>query len=157
MFILKKIWFFLDVSKTPTWQLPIWYRKYKTCHVQGTSCQPHLFRDEKLLESCQVFALRVRDELVAPTVIFIMSAVIIPVSRGFRIHWLHLCKEVRHPIHNECLGYDTKQYDGEAPVKLELWGMWSTPSLPSLSGPLWPGVVTPDRVLSMGQIKLFDI
>ena len=38
--------------------------------------------------------------------------------------------------------------DGEVPVMLELWGMWSTPSLPSLPGPLWP------RVLSMGQIKL---
>ena len=28
---------------------------------------------------------------------------------------------------------------------LELWGMWSTPSLPSLPGPLWPGVVAPDK------------
>ena len=37
---------------------------------------------------------------------------------------------------------------------LELWGMWSTPSLPSLSGPLWLRVVTPDRVLSMGLIEL---
>ena len=34
---------------------------------------------------------------------------------------------------------------------LELWGMQSTPSLPFLSGPLWPGVVAHDRVLSMGQ------
>ena len=32
--------------------------------------------------------------------------------------------------------------------------MWSTPSLPTLPGPLWPGVVAPDRVLSMGQIEL---
>ena len=31
--------------------------------------------------------------------------------------------------------------------------MRGTPLLPSLSGPLWPGVVTPDRVLSMGQIE----
>ena len=50
--------------------------------------------------------------------------------------------------------YDTKQPDGEIPVMLELWGMWSTPSLPSLPGQLWPVVVAPDRVLSMGQIKL---
>ena len=35
---------------------------------------------------------------------------------------------------------------------LKLWGMLSTPSLPSLSGPLWPGVVAPDCVLSMAQI-----
>ena len=26
--------------------------------------------------------------------------------------------------------YDAKQSDGEVPVMLELWGMWSTPSLP---------------------------
>ena len=37
---------------------------------------------------------------------------------------------------------------------LELWRMQSTPSLPSLPGPLWPGVVVPDRVKSMGQIEL---
>ena len=40
---------------------------------------------------------------------------------------------------------------------MELWGMRSTPSLPLLSGPLWPGVVALDRVLSIGQIELFDI
>ena len=40
------------------------------------------------------------------------------------------------------------------PVMLEVWGMRNTPSLPSLSGPLWLGVVSPDRVLSMGQIEL---
>ena len=28
---------------------------------------------------------------------------------------------------------------------LELWGMQSTPSLPLLPGPLWPGVVAPDK------------
>ena len=32
--------------------------------------------------------------------------------------------------------------------------MQSTPSLPSLPGPLWPGVVAPDRVQSMGRIEL---
>ena len=37
---------------------------------------------------------------------------------------------------------------------LELWGMLSTPSLTSLPGQLWPGVVAPDRVPSMGQIEL---
>ena len=51
---------------------------------------------------------------------------------------------------NECPGYDTKQSDGEVPVVLELWGMRITPSLPSLPGPLWPGVVAPDSTLSMG-------
>ena len=37
---------------------------------------------------------------------------------------------------------------------LELGGMLSTPSLPSLLSPFWLGVVAPDRVLSMGQIQL---
>ena len=35
---------------------------------------------------------------------------------------------------NECPGYDTKQSDAETPVMLELCGMQSTPSLPSLPG-----------------------
>ena len=54
------------------------------------------------------------------------------------------------PPFNECPGYDTKQYDCEVPVMLELWGIWNTPSLPLLPGPLWPNVVAPDRALSMG-------
>ena len=32
--------------------------------------------------------------------------------------------------------------------------MHRTPTLPSLPGSLWPGVIAPDRVLSMGQIEL---
>ena len=32
--------------------------------------------------------------------------------------------------------------------------MGSTPSLPSLPGPFWPGEEAPDRVLSIGQIEL---
>ena len=47
-----------------------------------------------------------------------------------------------------------KQSDGETPVMLEHRGMQSTPLLSSHPGPLWIGVVAPDRVLSMGQIKL---
>ena len=56
---------------------------------------------------------------------------------------------------NKCPGYDTKLSDEEALVIQELWAMWSTPSLQSLRGLLWPGVEAPDRVLSMGQIELF--
>ena len=40
---------------------------------------------------------------------------------------------------------------------LELMGMKSTPLFLSLPGLLSPGVVTPDRVLSVGQIELSDI
>ena len=54
------------------------------------------------------------------------------------------------PPPTSVLEYDTKQSDGEVPVMLELWGMWSTTLLPLLPGPLWPGVVAPDRALSMG-------
>ena len=46
---------------------------------------------------------------------------------------------------NECPGYDSKQSDGEVPVMLGPWGLGSTPSLSLLSGPLWPGVVAPDK------------
>ena len=68
---------------------------------------------------------------------------ICPVGWGCRIHRLLLCRGVTPP--NECPGYDTKQSDGEVPAMLELWGIRSTPSLPSLPGPLWPGVVAPDK------------
>ena len=40
---------------------------------------------------------------------------------------------------------------------VRLWGMRRTPSLPSLPGQLCLGVVTPNRVLSMGQIELICI
>ena len=52
---------------------------------------------------------------------------------------------------NECQGYDIKQSDREGPVMLELWGMLTTLSLLSLPDPLWPGVITTVRVLSMAQ------
>ena len=42
-------------------------------------------------------------------------------------------------------------------VRLELWRMWHTPTLPSLLGLLWPIVEAPDRVLTMGQKVLFEI
>ena len=53
---------------------------------------------------------------------------------------------------NKCPEYYNKQSDGEVPVMVELWGMRSTPLVPSLPAPLWPGVNAPDRNLSMGQI-----
>ena len=68
-----------------------------------------------------------------------------PVGWGCRIHRLLLCRGVRPPPTNGCPVYDTKQSDGEVPAMLELWGMRSTPLLPLLPGPLWPGVVAPDK------------
>ena len=63
-------------------------------------------------------------------------------------------QRVKTPFPDQCSGYGTKLSDGEVPVMLELWGMWNTFSLPLLRGSLWPGVVAPDKVLSMGQIEL---
>ena len=50
--------------------------------------------------------------------------------------------------------YVTKQFEGGAPVILEFGEIRSTTLLPLLPGSFWPGVVAPDRVLSMGRIKL---
>ena len=55
---------------------------------------------------------------------------------------------------NKCPDNDIKQFDGEVLVILELWGIQSTPSLPLLPGPLCPGVVATDRVVSVDQIEL---
>ena len=79
------------------------------------------------------------------------------VGGGYKIHQLHLSLTEEQDYFNECPGYNTKQSDGEAPVILELWGIWSTLSLPLLPGPLWPEVVPSDRVLPRDQIELFDI
>ena len=59
-----------------------------------------------------------------------------------------------NPPQNGCPGYDAKQSDGKVPVMLELWGMWSTPSFPSVSDPLWPRELASDRVLSMCKLEL---
>ena len=56
----------------------------------------------------------------------------------------------RNKTPNECPEYDTKQFNSEAPVMLELWGMQSTTLVPSFADPLWPRVVGPGRFLSMG-------
>ena len=75
-----------------------------------------------------------------------------PVGWGCRIHHLHLCKGARLP--QRVPWYDTKQSDRKTSVMLELWAMWSCHLLPPLPGPLWPGMVSADRVQSMGQIEL---
>ena len=47
---------------------------------------------------------------------------------------------------NKYPGYDMKPSDGEA-LFLELWGMWSIPSLPLLPSSLWLGVVVPVHLI----------
>ena len=51
-----------------------------------------------------------------------------------RIHRLFLCEEVI--LLQRIPGYDTKQPDVEVSSNVEFWGIMSTPSLPSLPGPL---------------------
>ena len=78
-----------------------------------------------------------------------------PVGWGCRIHRLLLCRGVRLPTPKRVsLIYETKQSDGEVPVIVGIWGMRSTPLLLSFPGPLWPGVVATDRVLSTSKIEL---
>ena len=74
---------------------------------------------------------------------FTKPLVTCPVGWGCRIHRLYLCRGIR--TIKECPWYDTKQSDGDVPGMLELCGMWSTPSLASLPGPLWPEVIAPDK------------
>ena len=69
-----------------------------------------------------------------------------PVGWGSKIHQLHLCRTLQTRVLDMTLNY----LIDEVSVMLKLWGMWSTLLLPSLSGSLWPRVVAPDRVLSMG-------
>ena len=61
--------------------------------------------------------------------------IVCPVGKGCRIDRLLLDTGVR-PTPNKCPVYDSKISDDEAPVELELWGIWNTSSLPSLPGPL---------------------
>ena len=78
---------------------------------------------------------------------------LLPSRLGLKNTPTALLQRGKTPTLNKCPGYVTKQSDGEVQVMLELWGMRSTPSLPSLPGPLWPGEVVPDRVLSTGRIE----
>ena len=57
-----------------------------------------------------------------------MSPTILPLE-GCLMCWMHLCGGVG--LLNKCSGYNTKSSYGEASV-LELWGMWSTTSVPLL-------------------------
>ena len=51
---------------------------------------------------------------------------------------------------NECPDMTLNNLNKQATAILKLCGIRTTPLLPSLLRPLWPGVVAPDRVLSVG-------
>ena len=78
----------------------------------------------------------------------------VPQDWGCRIHRQQYCRGLKLQSTERASWYDIKQSDWEATEMLLLWGIRSTSSLPSLPGPLWPGVVAPDRTLSMDQIEL---
>ena len=59
-------------------------------------------------------------------------------------------KKKHKPTNIAQLAEAVEQSDEEVPVMLGRWGMRNTLSLPLLPGLLWPGVVTPDSVLSKG-------
>ena len=75
-----------------------------------------------------------------------------PVGWGCRIYLLHLCRGVRLSV----LDMTLNNSDGDVPVMLQIWGMLNTPLLPSLPGPLWPGVVAPDKgsIYGLNRTKL---
>ena len=66
-----------------------------------------------------------------------------------------LLREKIHP--NKCRAYDIKQSAGEVLVMLEFLGIRSNRSLPSLPGPLCPGMVAHGKVQSMDPMELLDI
>ena len=112
--------------------------------------QPAQAKSQRVQQTCCILF-----ELIVINIwnIYLSQEKTCPVGCGSKIHWLLFCWGVRRPY--ECPGYDTKQSDGEVPVMLEVWGMWSTPSLPSLPGPLWPEVVAPEKgpIYRLDKIK----
>ena len=67
---------------------------------------------------------------------------------------LHLWWGIRPP--NECSGHDIKKSDDEPPA-LKILRMQSTSSLLLTPGPLWPGVVAPDRFIYGSNLLFHDL
>ena len=95
------------------------------------------------------------------TILFIISteSYFVAVMCSLNLIGSNAAQSTRAVEYTYCIsaeGYDIKQSDGEAPG-LEIWGTRSNHSLPSLPGPLRPGVVPLVRALSIDQIELFNI
>ena len=65
------------------------------------------------------------------------------------------CISVDGLLPNECPAYDIKHSEGEPLTMLEVKGMRGTYSLPSLPGPIWPGVVALEKgpIYGLNRIK----
>ena len=102
------------------------------------------------LEDCNSFFYLVCETLLLflgttyiPSILFILVMLLLLAPKyGTQLVRADCISAEEYEPPNECPGYDIKQSDGEVPVMLELWEMQSTPLLPSLPGPLWPGVVS---------------
>ena len=75
---------------------------------------------------------------------------IIPFGWNCRIRQVHLCRGVWPPPPTCVLDMTLKHLS----KVLDIWGMWSTPTLPLLSDLLCPEVVVPVRIPFMDQIEL---
>ena len=91
--------------------------------------------------------------------IFIYSTVFFPKIRRpsqlRAVEYTHRISADEKDLHPKCPGNNTKPSDDEFPF-LEIWGKWSTPSLPLLLSSFWLGVVVSDCVPIMGRIELFE-
>ena len=104
------------------------------------------------------WCLTFNEEMTPPWLKHKNSIFICPVGCGVGVaEYADCISAERLDPSNDCPGYYTKQSDSEASVMQEIWGILSTLLLPLLPGQLWPGVVAPDRFISMDQIELFDI
>ena len=98
----------------------------------------NIHKNVKLLATLFVNKILIIYELLFTWVFFLRDSI--------QVIWVYR-------IFDYISGYDIKPGDGVAPV-LELWGMWSTPSLQLLPVPPWPIMVVPVRFPSIGQIEL---
>ena len=105
----------------------------------------HLFAYSEVVSSIVYTNSFIYIEINSFKYCYLKLIILGPFGWGSRIHWLHLCRGVRLPQQVSWI-WHTRQYDGEALRSR------STSLLP-----LWPGVVAPDRVLSMDQIKLNSV
>ena len=128
--------------------LQVWWTSTQTSERKN---KPDLFRKPFFQQKAQSNWL---DTLTLTFFQLFFFSYFGPFGWDCRISRLYLLKEVRHTSHNEGAGCDTKPSNGEALV-LELWGIWSTTSVPWLPVCLRPGVAVPLRVTSLGQIELF--
>ena len=133
----------LEIGEVKTFQITVFLKSTRILRKVLLTWRNWLFSDSSEKPSANV----VVKKIVKNTIVFCC-----PVGSACRIHRLHLCRRVTPT--NECLGYNTKQSDGEGPVMLKLWRIRWTSSLLSLPGPPLPRVVAPDRVLFIDQIEL---